>query len=489
VILADFIRDDDMDVANPPSAPLLGAWPVFRALVQQTDRTEHPNMALLTGRVSVIHDTLLAELQKLIPDERPVIQSFGSLRGFSRVSLPSGRLTAAFTALLGTGRIRMLTGTRSLLGEGWDAPVINSLVLCSYVGSFMLTNQMRGRAIRVDKTYPQKTSSIWHLVAVDTSTPAGLSDIQDLQRRFTTFVGLGAKETSIENGLDRMALDFVRNGEIAARQVDRDRNNAEMVARLQASGGLLEQWKKAIDKGREGRVIPAVRSEKPLSIRAFHFINTLRHLLYQALYTFLTGAGYVMQGSRTDDVRVLFCLIMIASGVGFILALPKLIRAIVLMIWHCPVDGAVRQIAIALRDTLCAANLIETNPLRLPVQTDQQKDGSCDVSLGGANFYEQSLFADCLGEVLGPIENPRYLITRHSLGRWIGEIDYHAVPQVLGVTKERAELFYLAWERRGGAGKLIYTRSAETRKILLKARARAFSSAIAGKVNRLDRWQ
>ena len=52
----------------------------------------------------------------------------------------------------------------ALLGEGWDAPCINTLVLASSVGSFMLSNQMRGRAIRVDSAQPQKTANIWHLV-------------------------------------------------------------------------------------------------------------------------------------------------------------------------------------------------------------------------------------------------------------------------------------------------------------------------------------
>jgi superfamily II DNA or RNA helicase len=489
VILTDFIRDDDIDKFDPPGTPLLGAWPVFRALVRQADTSEYPCMALLTGRLAVIHDSLLTELEKQLRGEKPVVEPVDSLSGFSRISLVSGNLTQIFTALLASGRIRTLTATRSLLGEGWDAPVINSLVLCSFVGSFMLTNQMRGRAIRIDKNCPDKVSSIWHLVAVDTRTPSGLTDIEELQRRFLTFVGVAAKEILIENGLDRMALDFIRDRQISPRHVDVDRNNGEMIARLKADAELRGKWKEAIDKGSEGRVIPAVSMEKPLSIRAFHFFNTLRYLIYQAIFAFFAGAGYVAQGSRTSDLQTLLWLIIIASGAGFVFALPKLIKALILLIRHYPVDGAVRQIAIALRDALCAAQLIETDPRRLPVQSEQLKDGSCMVSLGGADFFEQSLFADCLGEVLGPIENPRYLITRHSLGRWIGKVDYHAVPQVLGVTKERAELFCLAWQKRVSAGKLIYTRSAETRKVLLKARARAFSSAIAGSVNRLDRWQ
>ena len=53
-------------------------------------------------------------------------------------------MVAVVTELFEEGRINALVGTKSLLGEGWDAPCINSLILATYVGSFMLSNQMRG---------------------------------------------------------------------------------------------------------------------------------------------------------------------------------------------------------------------------------------------------------------------------------------------------------------------------------------------------------
>ena len=62
------------------------------------------------------------------------------------------------TSVFQQGGITVLVGTKSLLGEGWDAPCINTLVLASFVGSFVLSNQMRGRSIRVDSAQPQKTA-------------------------------------------------------------------------------------------------------------------------------------------------------------------------------------------------------------------------------------------------------------------------------------------------------------------------------------------
>lgn len=71
------------------------------------------------------------------------------------------------SSLFEDGLFNILIGTKSLLGEGWDSPCINSLILASFVGSFMLSNQMRGRAIRINKKDPDKVSNIWHLVTIE----------------------------------------------------------------------------------------------------------------------------------------------------------------------------------------------------------------------------------------------------------------------------------------------------------------------------------
>jgi superfamily II DNA or RNA helicase len=485
VILVDFVGDDTVALERSAAEPApLGAWPVFRALAGQADADDQRHMGLLTGRLAVLHEERLDELRPLGVE----VRDLPSLPGFKRVSGGRGSLIEAFTALLAAGKLRTLTGTRSLLGEGWDAPCINSLILCSFVGSFMLTNQMRGRAIRVQAANPGKTSSIWHIAAVDTGTASGLGDVRDLQRRFDTFVGLGAEAPVIENGLERMALAFFNRGEIAARGLNEAQNNARMLERLRGSAALRELWQAALEKAVDNRVVPCVAAEAPPTVRPFHFLNTFRYLLYQMVCTFLGVSGQVMQG-RHDSFRVLLWVLMVASGIGFVVVLPKLVRAAWILIRHLPVDGAVRQIGLALRDALCATGILETAAHRLPVVTRTHRDGSCSVSLGGAEFREQAVFADCLGELLGAIENPRYLLTRHSLSRRLGRLDYHAVPVLLGVKKERAEALFLAWQKRVGPAELLYTRSPEGRRMTLLARAKAFSTPMTARARRLDRWQ
>ena len=107
------------------------------------------------------------------------------------------------------GFIKILIGTQALLGEGWDSPCINSLILASYVGSFMLSNQMRGRAIRSYKKDSEKTANIWHLLTIDNEYKPFFTEYYDfelLKRRFDCFVGPNYTSDDITNGIERITI-------------------------------------------------------------------------------------------------------------------------------------------------------------------------------------------------------------------------------------------------------------------------------------------
>jgi hypothetical protein len=213
----------------------------------------------------------------------------------------------------------------------------------------------------------------------------------------------------------------------------------------------------------------------------FSFANTWLSFLLAGVSIFVAVFPLALNASH----QLLF-----ASAIGLACAAPKLLRAAWLVIRHLPIDGTLHQIGIAVRNTLCATGIIEDSPKRLPVESHSE-DGVAFVNLGGGSFRDQSLFADCMREIVSPIENPRYLIVREA--NWFGfkRRDYHAVPLCLGVKKEYAELFLKAWQRHVGPAQLVYTRSAENRKLLLRARVRAFSAGAndaARAAERTDRW-
>ncbi len=488
VVLTDFIRDE----RGSGQSPSLGAWPVFRTLATALPPEDARRLGLLTGRLAMVHQSRLPMLQAAADGERLTATPDEELTDFVQVSLQGGKLTEAFTRLLQEGCLQVLVGTRAMLGEGWDAPCINSLVLASSVGSFMLTNQMRGRAIRIDPRQPDKVAGIWHLLAVDPSTPAGLSDLADLLFRFRVFVGLSAWGPVIESGLDRLALPYLKGDLIEPYLIRPPQDNEQMAGRFNAIGDLRQQWSAAIAAGRRARVIPGVRAERPPKFRGFHFNRTLGYLLLETGLLFLAGAGRVFEGIgrvHLGTLREALTFLSVAAVGGFLATLPRFTKVLILAAKHLPVDGSVRQIALALRDALCVTGLFDRPPRDLPVITTRLADGSFSVALDGGDYYQQALFADCLSEVLGQIENPRYLLTRH--GAWFKRrrLDYHAVPQLLGTTRARAEALHNAWLKHVGPADLVYTREPGGRRRLLTARGRALSTLMTNRTERCDRWQ
>ena len=483
VILTDFIRDETIgDIDTPPDQ--LGAWPVFRALLLNTSLEEARGFAMLTGRYGILH-----RQQWLNGDETAItVRGAAFNHDYLILEGSSHQLTRYFTERLITGDLHVLIGTRALLGEGWDCPVVNSLVLASYVGAFVSTNQMRGRALRVDKNQPEKVASIWHLVAIHEDTDSGLWDYISLYERFRTFVGLHNDNDNIESGVERLQLPAIdptthRFAQKLAIKV----NNRRMANQLSRLPSIKTRWTRATTAVDNYRVIPSIRVKQPTSLRVVHFSNTLSWLLFEAGLAFAAGYSYVVepfQYVRINDGDFTGQLLMIAFGAGALWALPKLGKALYGLVKHLPVDGSIKQIAGALKSALCETNLIKTEEQKLKVVSNNVA-GKWTISLQGGDFYESSLFADCLNELLGPVENPRYLITRKSAWR----TDYHPLPTVLATHKAKAECFFQHWRKRVCNGELIYTRREDGRSILLKARSRNFAGIFVPKHERLDQWQ
>ncbi|MEM1174699.1 MAG: DEAD/DEAH box helicase family protein [Pseudomonadota bacterium] len=499
VILTDYIRDEGVRSEGEEQADSLGAWPVFRSLATQLDEKNSAKCALLTGRLVVIHESLKT---KLGSDART--RPLDQFEGFCIFDSTSRNPVNILTDLLEAGDINVLVGTRALLGEGWDAPCINSLILASNVGSFMLTNQMRGRAIRIDKESPDKVSSIWHIVAIVLDRRLiqfqsnsqlfypGLADFRELDGRFSTFVGVHNAEPRIENNLLRLEIPYVRRKRdyvsgaehLAFRRsyfgsgASLESTNREMVDRLSRIHRMEAQWQTAIGSGVVGQVVPSVSPDNPPSVKMFHFRRTLFYFSGSAIAAFFAGAAMTAQVIPSIGVIL---------AVGLLWSLPKLFVAARLFIRHLPVDGTIHQIGLAVRDTLCATGIIDNSAARLKVKSHSIV-GRVYVNLDGGTFHEKSVFADCMEEILGPIENPGYLIVRRGATLGFKRKDFHAVPTRIGVKKEFASVFYKAWERYVGSAELIYTRTTETRKTLLHARARAFSNGTKNAVRRSDRW-
>ena len=496
VVLTDFIRRTDFPKNPDDVKPLkrLGVVPIFEQI--RRSQAEAVQLGILTGTLTVI-PARSQELLHSIATEMGldpagiVCKPLAHDERFSEVTVrgaDKNKMVGLITRLFQRGGVTVLVGTASLLGEGWDAPSVNTLILASFVGSFMLSNQMRGRAIRTRESDPSKTANIWHLVCQEEGVPQNSEDLETLTRRFKSFVGVSFTTGRIQSGLARLGLgkppfDKMRIGRI----------NEVMTRKARDRARLMAEWQEALDSA-EGHGMTEQVAASPLVLpREFVFTNTILALLWQGGFWGFFAFSLVMRSAEDNadrmTLRGFLLLAAIASALAALAATPKLLKALWLFLRHAPVASSMKQIGKALARALLQAELIETSRWKLKVVAQRLDYGFVSCSLRGATTRERSLFLEALQEVLAPLENPRYLLVRKTPLGPLMRKDYHAVPGVLGRNKELTEHFARMWGKFVGPVELVYTRSERARRLLLKARARSLSSGFISRAERIRSWQ
>lgn len=365
LILCDYIKKEKLPLVGTDKEMRagIGAVPIFEFL----RRRQSPGMRLgcLSGSVILVPADTKEKLEEFLKKKgcAGTLLPIGST-GYGRLQVKgkNSHVVAAVTELFRQREINVLIGTKSLLGEGWDAPCVNSLILATYVGSFMLSNQMRGRTIRTDWEHPDKTGNIWHLACIfptkeGKAKHADFSgDYETLVRRFNAFLGVSWKEDVIESGIGRLDIP-----EIAK-----------------------------------------------YGVRLFRFGTPQRRM---------------------------------------------------------------KMISQAIADALIEIGELE-DPGHCRVETESADGMMIRVWLKGGTMRDRTAFACCMEELWGVIDNPRYLLMRQTRSGRTDE--YYAVPEVFGKQKERAAVFEKHMRRALGVFQIVYTRTPEGRKILLRARTKSF---------------
>lgn len=341
LVLTDFIRKDFQIHLGDNSAQFtqLGVLSYFESIRREMiEQSWTVPMAVLTGSLVIIPTSAKEHLGRLIPNSRLSYDVIGQLsqEDYLKVSVSGSHhdLVTALTQLFQEGHIQVIIGTKSLLGEGWDAPCVNSLILASFVGSFMLSNQMRGRAIRVWPDNPNKTSNIWHLVSINLS-PRRWFDFQDekekydetlelqlyalspdldlLDRRMTQFLGLHYQEPTIESGIDRLDLNqitFSRKG--------LEKLNQNAITLSQKRQELKDRWQQALPLYEEMEVVNQVEVDKQF-LPLVYFNDWMKALLIsQALAAtfFIIDLGrYLIVGKPFDQSLPIYLLALLVLAI------------------------------------------------------------------------------------------------------------------------------------------------------------------------------
>ena len=137
------------------------------------------------------------------------------------------------------GHTKVLTGTRALLGEGWDAKRITGLADVTAVTTITSVVQTRGRALRTDPLWPEKVAVNWSLVCVTDTHPKGGNDWDRLVRKHAGFMGLDV-EGQIVDGVAH--LDPAFSPFVPPPVAEFPAANARALLRSEQRALIREQW-------------------------------------------------------------------------------------------------------------------------------------------------------------------------------------------------------------------------------------------------------
>ena len=403
-----------------------GAVAAYRAVLQ-SEATDRLDPVLMTGTTVLVDDDLL---ERIFPrfeqwvDERGLDIKFEyverggyfEIRGKGKDWLPR-YYTMMITDLFQEGVTKCLVGTRGLLGEGWDASRINVLIDLTTVTTSMSINQLRGRSFRLDDLWPEKVANNWDIVCLADEYEKGFDDYLRFQRKHKQLYGVG-DDGAIEKGVGHVHAAFT---EAKPEGVSETMNifNEEMLLRARNRTRTRELW----GIGQPFNAEPKEAVEIKVNLggqKAFH-------------------ANGIALNEISNHSLVL------SIGEAVVLSLKEL-------------------------------GLVNTSA---EIGGGSRDGGWMRAYLKDANEGESAIFASAMREIMGPLDNPRYVIPREVkiitdnwLSKMLPEVlakyvrsrkdklaMFHSVPKVLCKNKEDAAVFQRHWNERVSPGAVTYGRS------------------------------
>lgn len=465
LILTDYIRKEyESYIGTEQEVIALGVLPFFEQLRRECADMRNIELGVLCGTIVIIPANAKEALLQAIGDTGKVtFSTVGQLDEQEYVKVnavgDSHFLTAAVTDIFSKGYIKVLIGTKSLLGEGWDSPCINSLILASFVGSFMLSNQMRGRAIRIFKDAPQKTSNIWHLVCLlppryDDATGEKSGDFKLLKRRMEHFLGLHYEKDVIENGIERLSIITPPFHEEHLNKI-----NEKMLDMSCQREQLRTRWIQALDQSKQMEVVRQTAvEESALSKEEYNKAKGKKNLATVGVlgglaltFTSLTPIGVGLAG---------FCAFYGLKN------LPRYNKV------KTPLKR-LESIGQGVLEALLKKDMLEEKKSKVVVE--EGKKNRQVIYLQSASGRDKLLFANCMNQMFSAMNDQRYILAKH--GKRNGEDAYYSIPDVFARNKEDAQYFYSLIKSYIGSYDLIYTRSETGKKILEQAREKSIADA------------
>jgi superfamily II DNA or RNA helicase len=483
------------------------AWLMLENLVADP-RTQGLRPVLVTGRTVAAAEETARALAAAADLPGLVVEPAGA--GISVITGPwtSRTWVREVTAYFEAGHSQVLIGTRALLGEGWDARGVNTLIDLTTATTATSVVQTRGRAVRLDPSWPDKTASTWTVVCVTDRHPKGAADWNRFVRKHRGYL-VATPDGEIVSGVAHVDASF---SPYAPPAVDTlDAVNASMLARAEDRAATRTAWRLGSpfrDELVHTLRIHSAPSERPVPV------GTDRPAPPAAVpaETCASPAPDWWSGGPADPVETLWVAagsVLLLTGFAALgllgagrltTALPGLAEVMIAVLgtislgWGVTIrlpqsraagildrvaaDRSAARFAYAVADALVACGLSRRGAEGVRIRPEP--DGTYRFSLADVDAATSERFALALDEVLSPVTTPRYLIPRYVVRpvaaagarrrrarAWLrGEaradgVVYHAVPSVFGQNRRRATAFAAAWATWVSGGTPLYAAGPE----------------------------
>ena len=435
------------------------------ALLMATQLASDPRLAdvgiaLVTGKTVAMNRLGLERLLAVRPSVTTV-QGDGLIEVID--SWSPREWVPVLTRLFESGQLSVLIGTRALLGEGWDARSVTTLVDLSTATTPTSVVQTRGRSLRLDPEWAEKVAHTWTVVCVAPEHSRGLQDYDRLVRKHAGYFALNS-ENQVVAGVGHIDARLSPFG--PPEDVGYDAFNASMLVRAEDRAATAAAW--GIGGPFNDRIVPVVRiTRSPSLVTAGSEPDTSASASQPEVLPTLGGMSRDRSRPPVLGIVTIAALIVIA----FVVAVSQpWLGAAVGLVAACSIGVAwFRGGRRAQADYRIAAEppgiadyaAVVAEALGSPDQARLRVvEGVTTVDLPGPRAQE---FAEALDELLSAPADPRYVVARPVLprtgeglmgvarraakGRLAPGVVCHAVPTVFGVRAEALNPFTSAWQR------------------------------------------
>ena len=406
-----------------------------------------------------------------------------------------GHVTAFFEA----GRTQVLVGTRGLLGEGWNARGVSTLIDLTTATTLTAVVQTRGRALRTDPAWPDKVATNWTVVCVSEAHLKGDNDWFRLVRKHQGFHGIDA-DGDIVDGVAHIDASFSPFAPPPVASFDA--SNARMLIAAADRDTIRDAW--AVGEPYRDVTLASLRVRRTApGIAPLDEVVTLTPVppTWRLGPDGLTTDAPVPETSWRTSLALAAASAgvgaaslavgewaLVAGAVGGLATLGQgavtgrshaddltswVRRQLALTTGVPPLEA----VAAAVADALATAGLTSVGASALVV--DVHPGGEYRFRLAGTEA-DAEVFATAFDEAIGPVGAPRYIVSRFTdaqapdtpirtrrgarsalrAARATGE-SWHPVPAVLGRNATHAGRYLDAWRRWVGDGRLLATARAE----------------------------